>query len=148
MKHIPLTRVSSTLLRAIGYDIESQTLSVMFMNGESIYHYTPVSAELYAEIMNDEHKGKVFVAKVKKNQSIKFTKYIPDPMKIPIEFYECEHDGDLDGYIKDINASGGKVIESRVDHEEETGYVVVEVTDKEAFWAAFKQTSSYGFING
>ena len=63
-----------------------------------------------------------------------------------LAFYECEHNGDLEMYIDDIKASGGKVIESRVDFDDETGYVTVEAADYWDFTQKFKETEAYCFI--
>lgn len=67
--------------------------------------------------------------------------------KLILEFYECEHDGDLNYYIGDITDCGGKYLSGRVDHDREIGWVTVEVKDKREFWNKFKQTDAYGFLN-
>ena len=65
--------------------------------------------------------------------------------KILLNFYECEHYGDLDNYASDVEASGG-VIESRmVDTEEETG--TLECSIPHDFWTKFKTTNAYEFLN-
>lgn len=63
-----------------------------------------------------------------------------------LTFSECEHDGDLDNYKGDIISSGGKIVDSGVNHEEETGWVKVEIEDKDAFLAKFRETDAYGFM--
>jgi hypothetical protein len=68
-------------------------------------------------------------------------------VKIKANFYECEHDGDLDNYIGDIVSSGGKIISSSVDSDEETGTVVFEVEDKPTFVEKFKQTNAWQFLD-
>ena len=60
---------------------------------------------------------------------------------IHIKFYECEHNGDLDNYKSDIRDSGGKILNSGLNYEAETGWVEVEIDDK--FWERFKQTDAY-----
>jgi len=67
--------------------------------------------------------------------------------KLELSFYECEHQGDLDTYIKDIVDCGGKIIAQVVNPEAETGHVVVHVEDKKAFWTLFKETYAYDFLN-
>lgn len=64
-----------------------------------------------------------------------------------IEFYECEHQGDLDNYIEDILESGGEVITSEVNYDSEIGFVRIEVSNKQDFMEKFYQTDSYDFIN-
>lgn len=64
-------------------------------------------------------------------------------MKVEIEFTECEHDGDLDNYIQDIESSGGCVINSTVNYLAEIGIVSVECESD--FFDKFKETDSYEF---
>ena len=66
-------------------------------------------------------------------------------MKHEIEFYECEHDGDLNNYISDLQESGASVIDSNINHEAEIGHVTIEVEDYEAFLEKFKETDSIDF---
>lgn len=61
-----------------------------------------------------------------------------------VRFTECEHDGDLDHYIGDIINSGGKIVDSGVDYDNEEGWVRFETNDKEAFMSKFKETDAYG----
>jgi len=66
-----------------------------------------------------------------------------------IEFYECEHEGDLDDYCHDLRKSGATIVGTSVNHRAEIGYVRFRVKDDdyEAFFAKFKQTDAYEFIN-
>jgi len=64
---------------------------------------------------------------------------------IKLYFYECEHEGDLGNYKEDVRDSGGKILNSGLNYEAETGWLEVEIDDK--FWERFKQTNSYGYIN-
>jgi len=68
-------------------------------------------------------------------------------VKIKVSFCECEHDGDLDNYIGDIVSSGGKIVSSSVDSDEERGTVVFEVEDKPTFVEKFKKTNAWEFLN-
>lgn len=65
-------------------------------------------------------------------------------MKTTLSFYECEHNDDLDTYIHDIRACGGRVIASTINTDEEVGTVLLEHT--EDFWNLFKKTDSYEFL--
>ena len=58
------TIVSSSNIGAIGYEAETHTLEVEFLNG-SIYQYAGVSVEEYEAMMNADSKGKYFNANVK-----------------------------------------------------------------------------------
>lgn len=64
-----------------------------------------------------------------------------------IRFHECEHSGDLGGYIHDLRDSGAKILDRGINDEAETGYVDVEIENFEAFLAKFKTTSSFDFSN-
>jgi hypothetical protein len=66
---------------------------------------------------------------------------------LTLEFYECEHGGDLNNYMEDIIECGGKIIDSDIDYEAEIGEVVVEVEDEKAFNKLFEETDSYDFLN-
>jgi hypothetical protein len=68
-------------------------------------------------------------------------------MKIELEFYECETDGDLNWYSEAIEESGGSIIDRRVDHNNELGYVTVSVTDKEEFLIKLLNTDQGGYLN-
>ena len=68
-------------------------------------------------------------------------------LRIKIVFSECEHSGDLENYLEDIQKSGGRVICSSVGDEEEVGEVIVDIEDKGLFLAQFKTTDSFGFSN-
>jgi len=58
------TSVSSSNIGAIGYEAETQTLEIEFLNG-SVYQYTGVSVEEYEAMMNADSKGKYFNANIK-----------------------------------------------------------------------------------
>ena len=65
--------------------------------------------------------------------------------EVNIQFYECEHDGDLQNYIEDIEQSGGEVLDSSLNYEAEVGSVKVKIDD--TFLDKFKETDAYQFIN-
>jgi len=64
---------------------------------------------------------------------------------ITINFYECEHNGDLDDYFADIRKAGGNVI--NVDHnfKAETAEVEVEVENIKTFLIKFIETDGCDF---
>lgn len=70
-------------------------------------------------------------------------------MRKSIEFYECEHGGDLDNYLSDMRECGATIISSHVDYEDEIGYVIYEVDEDnmEDFINKFIETESYEFAN-
>jgi len=65
--------------------------------------------------------------------------------RIRFVFSECEHHGDLDNYTADITNSGGKVIKSEIIEDNEEGWVLFEVDDKNIFMNKFKTTHAYNF---
>lgn len=52
--------VASSMLRAIGYDAETQTVSVQFKNGD-IWHYTEVPQDVYDYVRLAPSVGSAFV---------------------------------------------------------------------------------------
>ena len=52
-----LTTVESSMIHAIGYDAETQTLEVVFNSG-GIYRYEDVLPEEYEGLMDAESKGR------------------------------------------------------------------------------------------
>ena len=52
-----LVTVNSSMLYAVGYDEQSQTLDVVFNTG-GIYRYTGVPAHVYAELLQAPSKGR------------------------------------------------------------------------------------------
>jgi hypothetical protein len=63
-----------------------------------------------------------------------------------LRFSECEHQGDLDNYKTDVQNSGGVILDSGVDSDNEEGWMKVSIEDKDAFMLKFKQTDAYGFM--
>lgn len=66
---------------------------------------------------------------------------------ITIYFSECEHQGDLDNYIEDIENCNGHVSDYIFDHDNETAECIVEVIDESIFLSEFENTDSYGFFH-
>lgn len=66
-----------------------------------------------------------------------------------IEFYECEHTGDLQDYISDLVTCGARILTSSVDSESETGSVTIEVADdkKKDFMEKFRKTDACELSN-
>lgn len=67
--------------------------------------------------------------------------------RIYLEFIECEHSGDLDNYENDVCSSGAKIIDRKININEEVGTLEIEVENKEAFWLKFQETESFEFLN-
>ncbi len=53
------TRVSSSNIRSIGYDVQDETLEVEFVNG-GIYQYFGVPQPIYERFMAASSKGRFF----------------------------------------------------------------------------------------
>lgn len=59
------TPVSSSNLKAIGYDAQTRTLEVEFLNG-GLYSYSGVPSSVHAGLMSASSHGSYFDAYVKK----------------------------------------------------------------------------------
>jgi hypothetical protein len=57
--------VQSSNLASVGYDLESATLEIEFVNG-GVYQYFGVSDSVYYDLMNAPSKGRFFDQFVKK----------------------------------------------------------------------------------
>lgn len=68
-------------------------------------------------------------------------------MRLTVQFYECEHQGDLDHYLDDLTSCGASIIKKEINYEAEIGEVLIEVNDSKLFWNKFKETDSYEFLN-
>ena len=64
-KYMNLVPVSSSNLRAVGYDPTTQTLQVAFLNGR-LYEYSGVPASVHAGLMAASSHGSYFDSHVKK----------------------------------------------------------------------------------
>ena len=62
------TPVTSTDIRTIGYEAESQTLEIEF-NSSGVYQYSGVPSGEYDGIMAADSKGKYFHANIKNRYS-------------------------------------------------------------------------------
>lgn len=62
-----------------------------------------------------------------------------------INFYECEHGGDLDKYINDLHACGASVVNCEPNYEAETAEVEISVDDKNVFFEKFFKTDACSF---
>ena len=58
-----LTRLDSSMLYAIGYNLASETLEIIFNNG-GIYRYFHVPATIYQELLNSEFPGRFLWTKI------------------------------------------------------------------------------------
>ncbi len=58
------TSVSSSNISAIGYEAETNTLEVEFLNG-SVYQYAGVSVDEFEAMMSADSKGKYLNANIK-----------------------------------------------------------------------------------
>lgn len=56
--------VKSSNIESIGYDSNSQTLEIEFLNG-SIYHYFDVPQHIFDELMSADSHGKYLAANIK-----------------------------------------------------------------------------------
>jgi hypothetical protein len=59
------TPVSSSNLRAVGYDADTRTLEVEFLNG-GLYSYSNVPLTIHAGLMSASSHGSYFDAHIKK----------------------------------------------------------------------------------
>lgn len=70
---IPLTPVTSSQVKAIGYDPLTKTLACQFVHGlGAIYHYPNVEPKTHAEFMASKSIGKFFGQHIK---ALPFEKY-------------------------------------------------------------------------
>ena len=70
MKTIEMTPVTSSQIRAIGHDAESQTLRVEFVRGGASYDYQNVTAEMHQNLMKAESVGSFFSQNIKANPTL------------------------------------------------------------------------------
>ncbi|WP_080837567.1 hypothetical protein [Cohnella massiliensis] len=71
-------------------------------------------------------------------------------MIVHLRFRECEHNGDLDQYARDVAKSGGTVVYRELDAARERGMLAVELADETQaadFWRRFERTDSYRYCS-
>ena len=56
--------VVSSTLRSVGYDYQTRTLEIEFVNGR-VYQYEDVPPEVYAELIEGPTKGRYFNAHIR-----------------------------------------------------------------------------------
>ena len=61
MERVPVT---SSMMRAVGYDSNSQTLEIEFNSG-SVYNYLGVPQDEHDAMMNSDSQGKYFNANIR-----------------------------------------------------------------------------------
>ena len=67
-----------------------------------------------------------------------------------LEFYECEHDGDVRRICEDLESCGANIVSTSLNQETEIATITFKIKENSsmaAFRRAFQQTESYGFIN-
>ena len=57
---------ASTNLQSVGYDEQTETLEVQFVNGR-VYQYYGVSADMHERLMQGGSKGEFFNANIKRS---------------------------------------------------------------------------------
>lgn len=67
IKNTPLTAVQSTNIQAIGYNRNSRILRVLFKNN-SCYIYFNIEPELYINLIESAHVGKILYESVIKHK--------------------------------------------------------------------------------
>lgn len=65
--------------------------------------------------------------------------------KIRLVFYECEHQEDLDNYMKDVQDCGGTIFSQFLDTDNEEGTVEIEVENLKEFTEKFVNTKANEF---
>lgn len=60
------TPVSSTSLKSVGYDPQTQTLELEFASG-SVYQYANVPPEVHQALLEAESLGRYFIDNIEKN---------------------------------------------------------------------------------
>lgn len=57
--------VDSSLLSAVGYDTQTKTLAVQFVNNSDTYYYNEVPEELLQQLLKSDSKGAFYVKNIK-----------------------------------------------------------------------------------
>jgi len=61
---VDVHEVESSVIRALGYNPNTKTLGIVFMN-YSLYHYLRVPREVYERLLGSKSKGEVFAQLVR-----------------------------------------------------------------------------------
>ena len=72
-----LAPVESTLIQEVGYDAETQVLTVKLVDNADVYEYQKVPEAVYKELMAAESKGSYFAKNIK--GKYEFTKKAAKP---------------------------------------------------------------------
>lgn len=72
---------------------------------------------------------------------------MPSPKTLSMSFYECEHEGDLDRYLRDLNRCGARVQNSSINFDAETAEVIIQIPDFAAFKSEWQKTESADFAD-
>ena len=74
-------------------------------------------------------------------------KPLPIARTTEVRFCECEHEGDLDAYVSDLQASGARVLSARCNgnYPSTSGTVEIHVDDFAAFLGKFSETEAFEF---
>lgn len=62
---VVLQPVESTLIKEVGYDAATQTLTIVFVTDNAKYEYYGVPQEVYEQLMAAESKGSFFTKNIK-----------------------------------------------------------------------------------
>lgn len=68
-----MIKVESTQLDQVGFDSETEVMSVIFKGG-SLYEYYGLSQKFFDEFLKSDSKGSFFYKNVKCNKEIKYKK--------------------------------------------------------------------------
>ena len=82
--------IESSLLASVGYDLEKQILELEFKSKKegqpsSVYQYSNVTPEKYAEFMAAESQGKFFIANLKNRVEYPCVRITEVPPVVPAE---------------------------------------------------------------
>lgn len=67
-------------------------------------------------------------------------------MRIRMNFYECEHQQDLQMYKKDLLDCNAEIVNSSIDADNEIGTIDFDIKDKEKFMQEFQKTMAFEYL--
>lgn len=81
------------------------------------------------------------------NANSEAAKLLPTAKTMEVRFYECEHEGDLNAYVSDLQASGARVLSAKCDgdYPSTSGTVEIHVDDFAGFMVKFSETDAFDF---